>query len=83
MEELEFVSEPPKPTTRWTPVRQALRERPGEWARVATNASRTISVIFPRADGFETTVRKTVSDAPRDARVYDIYARYVGSKEAQ
>lgn len=79
-EEVVFVSDVPRPETRWSRVRQALRERPGEWARVATEANRNIVGVFPRKEGFETAVRKTVADAPRDAYVYDIYARYTGTK---
>lgn len=68
-----------KPAT-WNPVLDALRAHPGEWARIAENASKWFSgslqqgrVGNARKGEFEATFRCTNDDGTGCA-----YARYVG-----
>lgn len=60
-------------------VREALRERPGVWARIATDRTSSNAALTRRNPEFEFTSRSRFTP---EGRRWDIYARYVGKAAA-
>ena len=75
---------PPPPRVRQSSyftddVRAALRNRPGEWARIATARKASNGALVRRWPDFE-FVTRVVHDEDGQVR-FDIYARYTGPSE--
>lgn len=78
---VEWVSEPPRRRRRggkWTVILAALRERPGQWARVATSSNTGMATLLRQGKlgdaqpgEFEAVARVDELGA------FDIYARYI------
>lgn len=86
MPDITWQDPPPRrsSTKRYGVIRDALRQRPGEWALIRRGASSASAATMRRAvvwEGFEirsvTTDNKTAGGTPR----HDVYARFVGDIE--
>lgn len=77
-----FQDLPPKEGEKWVPVVEMLKERPGKWALILTqarvaipNAIRNQSIKALRKDaGFEVRTRNESSES--GSRLADVYLRY-------
>lgn len=59
---------------RWAPVLDQLRDRPGEWAVIAEDATANLGAQLKRThSGFEFTARGV-----KNNRAEKVYGRYVG-----
>lgn len=61
-------------------VREALKDRPGEWAIVHTTVNSALAWQWrDKFPDFETTTRVTDQKDDKGRRLTDIHARYVGA----
>lgn len=64
-------------STKWQSIVDQLKKRPGEYALVATDVSRSIPQYLKLKYGLEVTVRGT---SKTDQTVAELYARYPKEK---
>lgn len=70
---------PGKPSMKWAPRLEAIKERPGEWALIGEDTPTSVRTWLQRRHpGFEFAQRGVV-----DSRAAKLYARYVGTEDAE
>lgn len=74
--------EPPAAHTKWATIAEALRSRPNEWAKVASDVwpATATSIKTGRAAGFTVGEYETRSVGIPGSQKANIYARYIGPK---
>jgi len=75
--------------SKWAPIAEELKKKPGEWARLKENVRDGTVTRFKNgtvkafAEGFEVVSRRIEGDNEGPPYMVDIYARYVGDAEPQ